>query len=69
MTVMKYCTSNIYEMNMSVNMRVNRMRNCLSELRDLNNENLNGCSERYTVLGYEKKRKYLLYTTKIGCYK
>jgi hypothetical protein len=51
----------IYEVN--VNIRVNRMRSCLSKPREPNNGNLRGCLERSVFLGYERKRKDWLCTT------
>jgi hypothetical protein len=60
MTTMKYGPRR-YEVN--VNTRANRMRICLSKSRETNDENLTGCLQIYVVLGYEKKRKDLLYTT------
>jgi hypothetical protein len=55
----------IYEVNLNVNvnMRVNRTRNCLSKPREPSNENLTGCLQRCAVLGYERKQKDLLCTT------
>jgi hypothetical protein len=51
------------EVNVNVNVRVNRMRNWLSKLGETINENLTGCLQWHLVVGYETKQKYLLYTT------
>jgi hypothetical protein len=42
-----------------MNVIINGMRNRPSKPRRSINDNLTGCLERYAVLGYERKRKYL----------
>jgi hypothetical protein len=61
MTIMKYFTSNIFEVNMDT--RVNRVRNCFSKPRELNDDNLSECLQRSVVLEYEGKRNGLLSIT------
>jgi hypothetical protein len=45
------------EMNVNVNVRVNRMRNWLSKLGETINENLTRCLQWYVVVGCEIKQK------------
>jgi hypothetical protein len=51
----------IYKVIASI--KVNRMRNSFSTPRDINNENLTGCLQRYVVLGSEMKQKDSFCTT------
>jgi hypothetical protein len=44
-----------------MNIRGNRMGNCLSKPCELKNENLTRALQRYAVLGYERKQKDFLY--------
>jgi hypothetical protein len=47
----------------TVDIRTKGMRNLLSKRRGSVNKNLTGCLQRCVILGYERKRKYLIFNT------